>query len=89
VLTQRLWDKLPEKSLLLMDRYHGVAKRLIQMRRAQPEGHREALTRVKDKLKATVLEVYPDGSALVEIGSGKDKMLVCRGVFKRRQIEGS
>jgi hypothetical protein len=85
VLTQRLWDKLPEKSLLLMDRYHGVAKRLIQMRQAQPEGGREALTRVKDKLKAPVLEVYPDGSALVEIGSGKDKMLVreIRGVVRR------
>src|SRR5512133_49484 len=85
VLTQRLWNKLPEKSLLLTDRYHGVAKRLIQMRRAQPEAHREALTRVKDKLKAPVLEVYPDGSALVEISSGKDKMLVreIRGHVRR------
>ncbi len=85
VLTQRLWDKLPENSLLLTDRYHGVAKRLIQMRRAQPEGHREALTRVKEKLKAPVLEAYPDGSALVEIRSGKDKILVreIRGQVRR------
>jgi hypothetical protein len=85
LLTQRLWEKLPEDILLLTDRYHGVAKRLIQMRRAQPEGRREALTRVKENLKAPVLEVYPDGSALVEIRSGKDKMLVreIRGQVRR------
>ena len=85
VLTQQLWDQLPEDSLLLADRYHGVAKRMIQMRHAQPEGRREALMRVKEKLKAPVREVYPDGSALVEIRSGKETMLVreIRGTVQR------
>jgi hypothetical protein len=85
VLAQPLWDKLPENSLLLMDRYNGVAKRLIQIRRAQPEGRREALARVKENLKARVLEVYPDGSALVEIRSGKEKLWVreIRGQVRR------
>lgn len=85
VLSQRLWSQLPERSLLLMDRYHGVAKRLLELRRAQPEGQREVLARVKEDLKAAVLEVYPDGSALVEIGSGKEKMLVreIRGQVRR------
>lgn len=84
-LTPQLWSRLPEKSLLLLDRYHGVAKRLLELRRAQPEGQREALARVKEALPAPVLEVYPDGSALVEIRSGKEKMLVreIRGQVRR------
>jgi hypothetical protein len=86
VLAQQLWSQLPEKSLLLMDRYHGVAKRLVELRHAQPQGQqREFLVRVKAALKARVLEVYPDGSALVEIRSGKEKMLVreIRGQVRR------
>jgi hypothetical protein len=84
-LTQRLWGRLPERSLLLLDRYHGVAKRLLELRQAQPEGRREALARVKEDLKAPVLERYPDGSALVEIRSGRQKMLVreIRGQVRR------
>ena len=90
-LTQQLWDKLPEKSLLIMDRGHGVAKRLVQLRQAQPEGQREFLVRVKANLKARVLEAYPDGSALVEIRWGKHKLVVreIRGVVRRAGGKGS
>jgi hypothetical protein len=85
VLIQELWDKLPERSLLLVDRGHGVAKRLVEFRRAQPEGRREFLARVKENLKARVLEVHPDGSALVEVRSGREKLLVreIRGQVRR------
>jgi Transposase DDE domain len=85
VLIQQVWEKLPEKSLLLADRHHGVAKRLLELRQAQPEGRREFLARVKENLKASVLEVYPDGSALVQIRSGQQKMLVreIRGQVRR------
>ncbi len=85
VLTQPLWRQLPERSLLLLDRYHGSAKRLLELRQAQPEGQREFLVRVKADLKARVLEAYPDGSALVEIRSGKEKLLVreIRGQVRR------
>ena len=85
VLIQQVWEKLPEKSLLLVDRHHGVAKRLLELRQAQPEGRREFLARVRENLKARVLEVYPDGSALVEIRSGEQTMLVreIRGQVRR------
>jgi hypothetical protein len=85
VLIQEVWDKLPENSLLLVDRGHGVAKRLVEFRQAQPEGRREFLARVKENLKARVLEVYPDGSALVEVRSGKERLLVreIRGQVRR------
>lgn len=86
VLLEQVWDKLPAKSLLLVDRYHGVAKRWVHFRQVHPaEGRREFLARVKESLKARVLEVYPDGSALVEIRSGREKMLVreIRGQVRR------
>jgi hypothetical protein len=68
-----------------MDRYHEVPKRLVQFRQLHPEGQREFLARVKESLKARVLEVCPDGSALVEIRSGKTKLLVreIRGQARR------
>jgi hypothetical protein len=85
VLIEQAWEKLPEKSLLIMDRYHGVAKRLVHFRQMHPEGQREFLARVKGNLRAKVLEIYPDGSALVEIRSGKEKLLVreIRGQVRR------
>ncbi len=86
VLIEQTWHKLPGKSLLLIDRYHGVGKRLAHFRQVHPaKGQREFLARVKENLRAPVLEVYPDGSALVEIRSGKEKLLVreIRGRVRR------
>jgi hypothetical protein len=40
------------------------------------QDERHFLVRVKKKLKRRFLEAYPDGSALVEITSGKDTRLV-------------
>lgn len=76
VLAEQLLDRLPEHSLLIADRYYGVPKLLIQFREIHPQGHREFLVRVRSNLQRRVLEVYPDGSALVEIRWGKKKLLV-------------
>ena len=75
-LSRQLLDKLPEKSLFLADRYYGVPVLLIELKKIHPSGQREFLVRAKGTLKRRVLEVYRDGSALVEIRAGKDKMLV-------------
>ena len=74
-LSRRLLDRLPEKSLLIADRYYGAPVLLIEFKEIFPGGGREFLVRVKSNLKRRVLESYPDGSALVEIraGKGKDK----------------
>lgn len=63
----------PAKSLLLGDRYYGVAAVLVDLP-AQEDRH--FLVRVKGNLKRRLLEVYPDGSALVEIGTGENKRVV-------------
>ena len=58
---------------MINDRYYGVPELLVSL---PEEGQRHFLVRVKANLKRRLLEVYPDGSALVEIGSKKGKRLV-------------
>lgn len=75
-LAAPLLAKLPEQSLLIADRYYGVPKELVRFRELHPGGDRHFLTRVRGNLRRRVLELYPDGSALVEICSGKQRMQV-------------
>jgi hypothetical protein len=72
VLAKQVLESLPAKSLLIGDRYYGVPEVLHGLAR---QG-REFLVRVRDNIKSAILESYPDGSALVEIGSGKSKVVV-------------
>ena len=72
-LAKQVLAAQPAISLLLGDRYYGVAAVLVDLP-AQEERH--FLVRVKENLKRRLLEVYPDGSALVEIGTGKHKRVV-------------
>jgi hypothetical protein len=73
VLAKQVLSALPEKSLMINDRYYGVPELLVGL---PAQGEREFLVRVKKNLKRRVLEAYPDGSALVEIRSGKGTRLV-------------
>jgi hypothetical protein len=84
VLAKRVLSAQPEKSLLIKDRYYGTPELLISL---PTEGQRHFLARVKSNLKRRLLEVYPDGSALVEIASGKAKRLV-REILGRVQRGG-
>jgi hypothetical protein len=88
VLSRQLLDRLPENSLLISDRYYGVPVLLIEFKEIHPVG-REFLVRVKSNLKRRVLEIYPDGSALVEIRAGKKKLLVREIVGQVRRGKGS
>ena len=73
VLSQRVLAAQPEKSLVIKDRYYGCAQVLVDLPEA---GQRHFLVRVKKNHKRRLIEVHPDGSALVEISSGKRKRLV-------------
>lgn len=73
VLAKQVLSAQPEKSLLLCDRYYGVGALLVEMP-AQEQRH--CMARVKANLGRRFLESYPEGSALVEIRSGKSKRLV-------------
>jgi len=84
VLAKRVLAAQPENSLLIKDRYYGTPQLLVSL---PAEGRRHFLARVKSNLRRRLLEVYPDGSALVEIASGKGKRLV-REVLGRVQRGG-
>jgi hypothetical protein len=73
VLAKRLVSMQPASSLLINDRYYGNAVLLVDL---PAEGQRHFLVRVKGNLKRRLLELHPDGSALVEIRSGKRTRLV-------------
>ena len=66
-LSRPLLDKLPAGSLLLADRAYGLGCWVQRIKEMYPEGDRDFLLRVKSTCKTKVLEVYPDGSAWVEI----------------------
>ena len=83
-LARRVLSALPEKSLLIKDRYYGSPELLVGL---PPEGQRHFLARVKSNLKRRLLEVYSDGSALVEIAGGKGRRLV-REILGRVQRGG-
>jgi hypothetical protein len=73
VLAKRVLSAQPQNSLLIKDRYYGSPELLVRL---AGDGQRHFLARVKGNLKRRLLEVFPDGSALVEITSGTGKRLV-------------
>jgi hypothetical protein len=87
VLAKRVVASQPEQSLLISDRYYGIAALLVEL---PAEGQRHFLVRVKANLKRRLLEVLPDGSALVEIAAGQKKRQVREilGRVKRGQGVG-
>jgi len=84
VLAKRLLPALPEKSVLISDRYYGAPALLVDL---PADGHRHFLVRVKANLKRRLLQTYPDGSALVEIGAGETTRQV-REILARVQRGG-
>jgi len=88
VLARQLLAHLPERSLLICDRYYGVPVLLIELKELHPAG-REFLVRVRRGLKRRVLETYADGSARVEIRAGKKKLQVREITGKVRRGKSS
>ena len=66
-LSGPLLGKLPPGSLLLGDRAYGLGCWVKRIQEMYPAGDRDFLLRVKSTCKTKVLEVFPDGSAWVEI----------------------
>jgi hypothetical protein len=85
VLAKQVLAAQPEKSLLLSDRYYGVAQLLVGL---SAERDRHFLVRVKTKLRRRLLETYADGSALVEISSQKQGTRLVREITGRVQRGG-
>jgi len=66
-LAGKLWEKIPEHSLLIADRLFGTAATLWQALTAWKDRDITLLVRIRDNLKAEIKRRLPDGSALVEV----------------------
>ena len=66
-LALRLWSRLPEHSLVIIDRLYGAARHVAQMQTAGQGRDLALLVRVRGSIKARVLENLGDGSRLVEV----------------------
>jgi Transposase DDE domain len=66
-LAGKLWEKIPEHSLLIADRLFGTGLTLWQALSAWQDRDITLLVRIRDNLKAEVKQRLPDGSALVEV----------------------
>lgn len=67
-----LLDRLPQGSLLVLDRLYGHAPMLGELQRACPQRQSHFLVRVRGKLAVKVTRRHADGSAQVEV-SLRDK----------------
>ena len=75
-LAQKILPHLPEKSVLIGDRYYGVGKVIGLLKEVHLRGIREVLLRARSNIKSRVVTVHHDGSARVEIESEGQKILV-------------
>lgn len=66
-LCQPLWESLPEKSLLILDRCYGQAPMLQELQRQCEARSSHFLVRVRDKLNVKVQRPCGDGSAQVTV----------------------
>ena len=81
-LAEEVLPCLPDKSLLIADRYYGHGSFIDTLLGLDNSSSKKFLLRVKKSLKVTVLENLPDGSRRVEVHSqGR--------VFQVRQIIGT
>jgi hypothetical protein len=71
-LARRVMRALPEQCLLLGDRLYGTAQWVIEWWELGRARRSHVLVRVRRNLKARVLEVLGDGSALVELIGGDE-----------------
>lgn len=87
-LTRRLLNLLPKKSLLIADRLLGVGA-LVEEVISECQGESYFLIRARDNVKRKIIQVFADGSCLVEINlRDKEAPKKMRGCLLVRQIKG-
>jgi hypothetical protein len=75
-LAKRLWALLLGDSLTIMDRLFGTARTLDEAITGTAGRNAHFLVRVRENIKVTVIEVLPDGSAIVDVPVKEDKKVI-------------
>ena len=83
-LAARLWEQVPEGSLVIGDRLFGTGRTLWQAKEAWGDRDIAFLARVRENLRTEVIERLSDGSAIVEVAAkdeqGKKQSLRVREI---------
>jgi len=88
-LTRRLLKQLPKKCLLIVDRLLGVGALVEEVMEACKQQENYFFIRARDNVKRNVIQVFADGSALVEINlRDKETRKKIRGSLLVREIKG-
>lgn len=82
-LAGALWEKVPERSLVIGDRLFGCGKTLAEALSAWAGRDVALLVRIKADLKPTVVQRLPDGSALIEVAVRDDARRVVKRLVLR------
>lgn len=75
-LAAELWGKIPERSLIVTDRLFGTPLTLYQAQCAFGERDIAFLVRVRENIRAEIVEDLPDGSALIEVPVKENRQLI-------------
>jgi hypothetical protein len=89
-LAQRLWDQVPEHSLVIGDRLFGTARTLWEATQSWGDKDIVVLARVRDNIRVRVEQRLADGSALVEVPVRDDSQReIARLKLREIQAEGT
>ena len=84
-LAGRLWEQVPEHSLVIGDRLFGTGRTLWEATQRWQERDIAVLARVRENIQAQILERLSDGSALVEVPIREGHRVI--EVLKLREIQ--
>jgi hypothetical protein len=84
-----LLERLPEGSLLVLDRLYGNAPMLAELQRACPQRQSHFLVRVRDKLAVKTTQRHADGSAQVQVSlRDKQRSRKVLDLISTREVRG-
>jgi hypothetical protein len=84
-LAARVWEQVPEHSLVIGDRLFGTARTLWEATQAWQERDVAVLARVRENIKVEILQRLHDGSALVEVPVREGKRV--EATLRLREIQ--
>ena len=88
MLAARMWEQVPEHSLVIGDRLFGTPHTLWQATQAWQERDIAVLARVRGNIKAQIVERLSDGSAIVQVPVKEEQRLVDSLCLREIQAHG-
>jgi len=75
-LAARVWEQVPEHSLVIGDRLFGTARTLWEATQAWQERDIAVLARVRENIKIEIVERLSDGSAIIQVPVKEEQRVV-------------